>query len=38
MIDDENKMLNDFIQMPSLEKPTSDGYHGGIINPSSLQN
>jgi len=38
MVDAENKMLNDFIVMPSLDQNTSNGYHGGIIIPSPLQN
>jgi len=38
MIDQENKVLNDFITMPSLDQLASKGYHGGIIVQSLLQN
>jgi hypothetical protein len=38
IVDAENKMLHDFIQLPSLDQNTSNGYHGGIIISSKLQN
>ena len=38
MMDQENKVLNDFIQMPPLNQVASIGYHGGIIVKSLLQN
>lgn len=38
MVDAENKILHDFIKMPSMNQKTSSGYHGGIIIPSTLQN